>query len=769
MANLPMIEDVSSLEIKPHSDSRFSSFQNGNTNWHEIGSISLSCDVTTKVMEEIDESEKIAEAGDDGGRRSFNSKTRLEINGNMIEVGLMPNDALIYSFPRRDSTWSATSLVTPLSSDIIALPLSNHPSMATKGGDVDTSEQHQHPQKQVNQGECSRFMEYILILSHLAIFGIVGIFIRYALQILFGPDIANVTNHHSALYINLPSNMVGSFFMGWVGVVFKTKIYFLSEALAIGLSTGLMGSITTFTSWIQEIVNLTTERHWVTGIIGLLLGMELSQMSLILGIESANLIEYIHNKFKKKHFLLKWISSNEYNQFHLYGFIVLMFITGIFWGGSFVLLVFDFTSHHKKKIWIACIVGPFGVWIRWFMARLNGRGIGAQKNLKWLPLGTLITNLMASIMMATLSTIHLVVKDHTWKFVIEGLQLGFLGCMSTVSTFVVEVRAMHQSSHSWRAYVYILLSLFPAFTFGTLIYSIPIWTRTVEHVEVSVQEEVGEEDAEKAEEGNDKVENPPAIAVDPLVPEKNAKKEKVWVKVEVKSKANNTAKKVKGKKVIDDPKLIQGPINLASLSPIQKLQLTSFAKAKASEGLLKSHTKDNKHFESFEKSTNEKVQNEFNAKRLQNLKRMIAKDKATLGECVKRMQDALSKGGNLYKSCLSLNKFTTDIEKKSKVHENELECISQSVDSLEASLSSHENQVICLEKIRSLNYDREIFFGRVGEARSLITPTMDIMMSALRDTQDALASHGLEDIKKEKAQSYLLNGFITMLENLHKG
>ncbi|GLJ10485.1 hypothetical protein SUGI_0129100 [Cryptomeria japonica] len=239
MANLPMIEDVSSLEIKPHSDSRFSSFQNGNTNWHEIGSISLSCDVTTKVMEEIDESEKIAEAGDDGGRRSFNSKTRLEINGNMIEVGLMPNDALIYSFPRRDSTWSATSLVTPLSSDIIALPLSNHPSMATKGGDVDTSEQHQHPQKQVNQGECSRFMEYILILSHLAIFGIVG---------------------------------VGSFFMGWVGVVFKTKIYFLSEALAIGLSTGLMGSITTFTSWIQEIVNLTTERHWVTGIIGLLLG-----------------------------------------------------------------------------------------------------------------------------------------------------------------------------------------------------------------------------------------------------------------------------------------------------------------------------------------------------------------------------------------------------------------------------------------------------------------------------------------------------------------
>lgn len=52
---------------------------------------------------------------------------------------------------------------------------------------------------------------------------------------------------------------------------------------------------------------------------------------------------------------------------------------------------------------------------------------------------------------------------------------------------------------------------------------------------------------------------------------------------------------------------------------------------------------------------------------------MIVKDKATLGECVKSMQDALSIGGNLYKSCLSLNKFIADIENKFKVYENELE------------------------------------------------------------------------------------------------
>ncbi|XP_059072504.1 uncharacterized protein LOC131044345 [Cryptomeria japonica] len=320
-------------------------------------------------------------------------------------------------------------------------------------------------------------MEYIMILSYLGVFGIIGVLIRYGLQILFGPNVANVTNKNTALYIDLPSNMVGSFFMGWVGVAFKRNISIFSEALAIGLSSGLMGSITTFTSWIQAMVNLATKGHWITGIFGLLLGMELAQMSLELGIESTKLITYAHIQIKKKQLALTWMPSSEHYQCGLYGFILFMFIFAILWGGSLVLLVFNFTSQHKAKLWMACMVGPFGVWARWYMARLNGQGIGAKKHLKWLPIGTLLTNLMTSIVMAALSTIHQVVKDRTGKIVIESLQLGFLGCMSTVSAFVVEVRAMHQSNHSWRAYVYILLSLFPAFIFGILIYSIPTWSR----------------------------------------------------------------------------------------------------------------------------------------------------------------------------------------------------------------------------------------------------------------------------------------------------
>lgn len=214
------------------------------------------------------------------------------------------------------------------------------------------------------------------------------------------------------------------------------------------------------------------------------------------------------------------------------------------------------------------------------------------------------------------------------------------------------------------------------------------------------------------------------------------------VKVEV--EARDTEESVKGKHVhVKDLEFIQGPINLASLSPIQELKLVALSQDKASEDLLKSHTNDSElltlasgvleklmpsfqkdtsdtpfdqmkslinsvdnHFESFEKSPEEKVCNEFNARRLQKLKRIIVDGRVTLDMCVKSMQDSLFEDGNIYKSCLTLPKFTQDIEKKSKEHEDQLAQMSQSFDLLSVSMSSYEDQVISLvEKIRSLSQE----------------------------------------------------------------
>lgn len=65
---------------------------------------------------------------------------------------------------------------------------------------------------------------------------------------------------------------LGSFFMGWVGVVFKKDIAMFSEHLAVGLSTGLMGSITTYGAMVLRNLVVMVTGSWITGFAGLLIG-----------------------------------------------------------------------------------------------------------------------------------------------------------------------------------------------------------------------------------------------------------------------------------------------------------------------------------------------------------------------------------------------------------------------------------------------------------------------------------------------------------------
>lgn len=455
--------------------------------WPVRISINFNSEVASarRLAEENECERRIAEAGDDGGR-SLSRRRRQEIylNGdiNTLETGLknITTDGASSISP---PSYSPQGYPSPLRSDIVSHPpLSDHPllipsSLAGENGRDQLADMPQPPKD--NEEDLPCIMEWVSSLTYLAAFGIIGVLIRYGLQVLFGPDVANVTNVRSPLYIDLPSNMVGSFFMGWVGVVFKRDIANFSEFLSIGLTTGLMGSITTFTAWMQEITNLTTQGYWVRGLIGILLGMELAYMSLLIGIGTAELLKRnsasIHNQLIKKWPNLICIPSTNNYQRHIYGLIIFLAICGILWIGGLVLSVINFVSRHGTKLWFACIVGPFGVWTRWHLARLNGQGIGAKKYLKWLPVGTLATNLIATCLMATLSLSNLMVKDKNSKLVLAGLELGFLGCMSTVSTFVAEAHAMYQSSHPWRAFAYVFLTLVVAFILETLIYSIPVW------------------------------------------------------------------------------------------------------------------------------------------------------------------------------------------------------------------------------------------------------------------------------------------------------
>jgi hypothetical protein len=63
--------------------------------------------------------------------------------------------------------------------------------------------------------------------------------------------------------------------MGWFGIVFKADICAVSDYLAIGLTTGYLGSLTTFSGWNQKMLELTVDGHWVLAVLGFLVGKNL--------------------------------------------------------------------------------------------------------------------------------------------------------------------------------------------------------------------------------------------------------------------------------------------------------------------------------------------------------------------------------------------------------------------------------------------------------------------------------------------------------------
>lgn len=60
--------------------------------------------------------------------------------------------------------------------------------------------------------------------------------------------------------------------MGWMGIVYKDDLKSVSEYLAIGLTTGFLGSLTTFSAWMQAMLDRSVDGHWVYAAVELIIG-----------------------------------------------------------------------------------------------------------------------------------------------------------------------------------------------------------------------------------------------------------------------------------------------------------------------------------------------------------------------------------------------------------------------------------------------------------------------------------------------------------------
>ncbi|KAI3464480.1 hypothetical protein Pfo_021143 [Paulownia fortunei] len=431
-------------------------------------SLSISFALSPQCDDSI-ESESVSEAGDIGdralhsNRNSASGRSHFSLDNvaeNGIVVPLQEDNLLQPSFTTSYPVApSALGNISPLSVDSIE-----------SGG------------KKNDEKEVPCLLEYVTCLLSLAVFGILGVLARYCLQKLFGPEVVGATSDQSYMYLDLPSNMVGSFLMGWLGVVFKGDISKVSDQLAIGLTTGFLGSLTTFSGWNQKMLDLSVEGRWVFAVLGILIGLFLVAYSIIFGIETAKGFKWLHARSSIRSFcgITTCHRACISNKSHclLTFMVMLLLMLVLLWGIFGSLEKKDFkTGSSEAQLFLACMVGPFGVWIRWFLARFNGRGLGKNGVVKWIPFGTLAANVLAACVMAALATLKKAVKTKNCDTVASGIQFGLLGCLSTVSTFIAEFHAMRESKHPWRAYAYATVTIMISFVLGTLIYSVPVWAR----------------------------------------------------------------------------------------------------------------------------------------------------------------------------------------------------------------------------------------------------------------------------------------------------
>lgn len=151
-----------------------------------------------------------------------------------------------------------------------------------------------------------------------------------------------------------------------------------------------------------------------------------------------------------------------------YYYMISLALGPLFWLGAIFLCAFGPASWRSRATF-AIAFAPPGTLLRYFLSRkLNGLRA-------YLPLGTLAANLFAVLILAI--TVILQRNDLSRSSIgcsaLQGIQDGFCGSLSTVSTFVVELRGLGKKD----AYRYFGASWLAAMVIYSLVLGSFIWSQ----------------------------------------------------------------------------------------------------------------------------------------------------------------------------------------------------------------------------------------------------------------------------------------------------
>lgn len=104
-----------------------------------------------------------------------------------------------------------------------------------------------------------------------------------------------------------------------------------------------------------------------------------------------------------------------------------------------VLAILDGERKHagRRQQWFALLFAPFGCVLRWLLSKLNTM----ERSLRWFPIGTFAANMIACSVDFIIGGLTNRYNLGYWPMVIlPAIRVGYAGAVSTVSTFIAEVR-----------------------------------------------------------------------------------------------------------------------------------------------------------------------------------------------------------------------------------------------------------------------------------------------------------------------------------------
>ncbi|ORZ12842.1 CrcB-like protein-domain-containing protein [Absidia repens] len=332
-------------------------------------------------------------------------------------------------------------------------------------------------------------------------FAIAGALIRVALQRL-------ETFPGAPVFSLVYAQWIGCFIMGIV-TLHKNNIFFLYHPLQVALSTGLCGSITTFSSWqlgiFDEFANINAADHTrgknvLAALSQLVVTLAMSFSGYHCGHHVGRWLDHMGLFHPVLRRLVGGQTSNngddknsggsnngigEINgniieqsppvpQLWHCGFSIscmswvdrIIVVFGILsWIGVIIAAVL--APADQRELALTCVFAPVGALLRWYLSFFNG--IRSD-----IFVGTFAANMLGTLVLAVISLLRSgVTMSSVSCSVLGALADGFCGCLTTISTFVVELSVLPLR----QSYIYALTSVVLGQCFMFIIVGPFIWTR----------------------------------------------------------------------------------------------------------------------------------------------------------------------------------------------------------------------------------------------------------------------------------------------------